>query len=60
MFMKLYIDSWPIYVSEFLNVDDEGDYHEDGDNDLPDAENGSLDNSGWSSRTRLVFYRILI
>ncbi|XP_065010404.1 sister chromatid cohesion 1 protein 4-like isoform X1 [Musa acuminata AAA Group] len=39
--------------TEFLNVDDEIDYHE-GDDDVPNAEGGSLENSGWSSRTRGV------
>ncbi|WOL04453.1 sister chromatid cohesion 1 protein 4 isoform X1 [Canna indica] len=40
--------------TEFLNVDDEADYHEEGDTDVPNAENEALDNSGWSSRTRGV------
>ncbi|XP_042385055.1 sister chromatid cohesion 1 protein 4-like isoform X1 [Zingiber officinale] len=39
--------------TEFLNVDDEADYHEEGD-DVADPEDASLDNSGWSSRTRGV------
>ncbi|XP_074588162.1 sister chromatid cohesion 1 protein 4-like isoform X2 [Curcuma longa] len=39
--------------TEFLNVDDEADYHEEGD-DVPHPEDASLDNSGWSSRTRGV------
>ncbi|KAJ8478105.1 hypothetical protein OPV22_021832 [Ensete ventricosum] len=39
--------------TEFLNVDEELDYHE-GDDDVPNAEGASLQNNGWSSRTRGV------
>ncbi|XP_074572927.1 sister chromatid cohesion 1 protein 4 [Curcuma longa] len=39
--------------TEFLNVDDDdNDYHEE--NDVAHAEDASLENSGWSSRTRGV------
>jgi len=42
---------------DFLNVDDEVEYDEETNNDEPNNEEGqSLENSGWSSRTRCVFY----
>ncbi|KAJ6850662.1 sister chromatid cohesion 1 protein 4-like [Iris pallida] len=40
--------------TEFLNVDDGMDYDEEADNDLPNPESQTLENSGWSSRTRGV------
>nr|CAD1832196.1 unnamed protein product [Ananas comosus var. bracteatus] len=41
--------------TEFLNVDDEGDYDEEANDDLPNPEElHSFENSGWSSRTRGV------
>ncbi|OAY69780.1 Sister chromatid cohesion 1 protein 4, partial [Ananas comosus] len=41
--------------TEFLNVDDEGDYDEEANDDLLNPEElHSFENSGWSSRTRGV------
>ncbi|XP_008788164.2 sister chromatid cohesion 1 protein 4-like [Phoenix dactylifera] len=41
--------------TEFLNVDDEADYDDAADHDMPNPEEAqSLENSGWSSRTRGV------
>ncbi|XP_038984145.1 sister chromatid cohesion 1 protein 4-like isoform X2 [Phoenix dactylifera] len=41
--------------TEFLNVDDEADYDDAADHDLPNPEEAqSLEYSGWSSRTRGV------
>lgn len=39
-------------LSEFLNADDEADYNEEADDALNPEEAQSLENSGWSSRTR--------
>jgi cohesin complex subunit SCC1 len=42
----------PSVVSDFLNYDDDVDY-DDTNNDEPNPDEfPSLDNSGWSSRTR--------
>lgn len=40
--------------TEFLNADDEADYNEEADDALNPEEAQSLENSGWSSRTRGV------
>nr|XP_010908705.1 sister chromatid cohesion 1 protein 4 isoform X1 [Elaeis guineensis] len=41
--------------TEFLNVDDEADYDDAADHDMPNPEEAqSVENSGWSSRTRGV------
>ncbi|KAJ1703742.1 hypothetical protein LUZ63_003521 [Rhynchospora breviuscula] len=41
--------------TDFLNADEEVDYHEEADDDAADpGETRELDNSGWSSRTRGV------
>lgn len=40
-------------VSEFLNVDDEANYDDAADHDMLNPEEAqSVENSGWSSRTR--------
>ncbi|KAJ3678169.1 hypothetical protein LUZ60_001972 [Juncus effusus] len=48
--------------TDFLNVDDEADYHEEENDDVANpGDLQSLDNSGWSSRTRGVarYLRVL-
>jgi len=40
---------------DFLNVDDEVDYEEETNDDVPNTEEAqTLENSGWSSRTRCL------
>lgn len=59
------LNFFSVCLLEFLNVDDEGDYDEEANDDLPNPEElHSFENSGWSSRTRcsyvVVLYSLLL
>lgn len=53
--------SFACFPLDFLNVDDEVEYDDETNDDVPNIEEAqSLENSGWSSRTRSTFYLLTL